>query len=234
VYGVKKFHQFLCGRRFTLYTDHKPLTTILGPKKGIPPLAATRLQRWALILSTYTFQIEYKPTQAHANADGLSRLSMPMSASMFSSSPPFQEVYLSDPDVFNIQQMEALPVTSEQLRNATWKDPVLSRVVDYTKRGWLPAHQLPEVLRPYSNRRNEITLVNDCVMWGVRDIVPKKLQDLILLELHTSHPGIGQMKALARSYVWWPKLDQDIECQAKCCKQCQQVRSSPAVAPLHP
>jgi len=66
---------------------------------------------------------------------------------------------------------------------------------------WLPAHQLPEVLRPYSNRRNEITLVNDCVMWGVRVIVPKKLQDLILQELHRSHPGIGRMKALARSYV---------------------------------
>ena len=27
------------GRRFTLITDHKPLKTILGPKKGIPSLA---------------------------------------------------------------------------------------------------------------------------------------------------------------------------------------------------
>jgi len=201
VYGVKKLYQFLYGWRFTLYTDHKPLTTILGPKKGISPLAAARLQCWALILSAYTFQIEYKPTQAHANADGLSRLPMPMSDSMFTPSSPFQEVYLLDPDMFNIRQMEALPVTSEQLRNATRKDPVLSRVVDYTERGWLPAHQLPKVLRPYSNCRNEITLVNDCVMWGDRVIVPKKLQDLILLELHRSHPGIGRMKALARSYA---------------------------------
>ena len=41
VFGVSKFHQFLYGRRFTLVTDHKPLKTILGPKKKIPPLAAT-------------------------------------------------------------------------------------------------------------------------------------------------------------------------------------------------
>ena len=40
VFGVKKFHQYLYGRQFTLVTDHKPLTAILGPKSGIPSLAA--------------------------------------------------------------------------------------------------------------------------------------------------------------------------------------------------
>ena len=44
IFGVQKFHSYLYGRVFTLYTDHKPLTTILSPKKGIPPLSAARLQ----------------------------------------------------------------------------------------------------------------------------------------------------------------------------------------------
>ena len=40
VFGVKKFHRYIYGRKFTLITDHRPLTTILGPKKGVPSLAA--------------------------------------------------------------------------------------------------------------------------------------------------------------------------------------------------
>ncbi len=42
------------------------------------------------------------------------------------------------------------------------------------------------------------------------------------------------MKALARSYVWWPKLDQDVERLVKICGTCQEHRNVPAVAPLHP
>ena len=45
IFGVKTFHKYLYGRTFTLVTDHKPLTSILGAKSGIPTLAAARLQR---------------------------------------------------------------------------------------------------------------------------------------------------------------------------------------------
>ena len=51
IFAVKKFHQYLYGRVFTLVTDHKPLLVILGPTKGIPSLGASRLQRWAVLLS---------------------------------------------------------------------------------------------------------------------------------------------------------------------------------------
>ena len=74
VYGIKKFHAYLYGRMFTLVTDHKPLLTVLGPKNGIPPMAAAQLQSWALLLSAYNYSIEFKPMQQHANADGLLRL----------------------------------------------------------------------------------------------------------------------------------------------------------------
>ena len=59
IYGVKKFHQSIYGRRFTLVTDHKPLMIILSPKKGLPTLAAVRLQRWAIHLTAYQYDIEF-------------------------------------------------------------------------------------------------------------------------------------------------------------------------------
>ena len=69
VLRVKKFHPYL----FVRYvTDHKPLLSTMGPKKGIPSLPAGRIQRWAILLSAYSYDVEFKSTHHHDNADGLS------------------------------------------------------------------------------------------------------------------------------------------------------------------
>ena len=74
VFGIKRIHNYLYGRKFVLVTDHRPLVTILGPKKGVPTITAARLQRWAIILPIYFYDIEFHPTQQHGTADALSRL----------------------------------------------------------------------------------------------------------------------------------------------------------------
>ena len=72
------------------------------------------------------------------------------------------------------------------------------------------------------------------LLWGIRVIIPQQLRALILTDLHRSHPGVVRMKCIARSYFWWPGLDQDIETLVKECKPCQQEKPSPPAAPLHP
>jgi len=74
VFGVKDFHQYLFGRSFTIKSDHKPLQCLLGEKKGIPPIASARVQRWAPTLSTYSYKVQYLPGRDNANADVFSRL----------------------------------------------------------------------------------------------------------------------------------------------------------------
>ena len=219
IFAVKKFHQYLYGREFILYTDHKPLTTILGPKRGIPPLAAARLQRWALQLSAHQYKIQFRPTKAHANADALSRL--PLQSTDTKRQP--------ETDIFTIRQLEALPITSTQLKRVTGRDPILSKVLRYTKQGW--PDKVEEALKPYWNRRTELTLEDDCVMWGIRVVIPAKLQEQVLQELHRVHLGISKTNTLARSHVWWPGIDSKIEEMTKSCERCQAVRNSPPAAP---
>ena len=222
VFGVKKFHQYLYGRTFSLLTDHQPLVTIFGPKTGVPALAAARLQRWAITLSAYSFHIGYRRTKDHGNADGLSRLPLPIS-------PP------SKPDVvskFHLVHMSSLPLTHIQLRSASRADPVVSKVMTYTLQGWPQFVQ--DELQVYWRRRMELTVEADCLMWGLRVVVPEKCRKKILEELHEGHPGVVRMKSQARSHVWWPGIDHDIENLVKACSPCIQIKSDPSPVPLHP
>ena len=79
-----------------------------------------------------------------------------------------------------------------------------------------------------------LTVEKDVLLWGMRVIVPKTLQERVLRELHTGHPGIVRMKALARSYCWWPGIDGDLETKVKACSGCQETQKQPQSAPLHP
>ncbi|XP_077535987.1 uncharacterized protein LOC144148307 [Haemaphysalis longicornis] len=51
----------------------------------------------------------------------------------------------------------------------------------------------------------------------MRVIVPEKLRNLLLDELHEGHPGIVRSKQLACSYVCWPSIEVDLEQRVKAC-----------------
>ena len=194
VFGVRKFHQFLYGRKFTLLTDHKPLLAILGPKKSLPTLATARMQRWALLLSAYQYEIEYRTTLEHANADGFSRLPLKGNDS--------GEASFSVASLFNLSQIEVLPVDAEQLRKATASDPMLSKVRFFLQRGW--PQDIDPLFRPYHQKQAELTEEAGCLLWGMRVVVPESCRRRVLDELHTGHQGMVRMKSLARTHVWWP------------------------------
>ncbi|PAA46019.1 hypothetical protein BOX15_Mlig017774g1, partial [Macrostomum lignano] len=220
VFAIKRFHQYLFGRSFTIITDHQPLTTIFGPKVGISPTAAGRLQRWALLLSGYSYSIRFRKTAQHSNADGLSRLPLQMK----DDSP--------DDDDRVCQLTGEFPLTAADVAAATKRDDELRDILRMIMTGW--PELVPPRLEPYFRRRLELSVEDGCVIWGTRVLVPEALRPGVLLELHVEHFGMARMKSVARTFVWWPGMDADIESVASSCQACQSVKLHPVLAPLHP
>ncbi|XP_053373962.1 uncharacterized protein K02A2.6-like [Mercenaria mercenaria] len=187
--------------------------------QGIPTLAASRLQRWAILLSGYQYDIKYRKSSAHGNCDGLSRL--PVTSS---------EVESTDDLVSFIEE---LPVEARVIADATRKCPILSKVIDFVLSGW-PKHNDDPKIRPYFSKRFELGVDRGVLLWGLRVIIPETLRNTILSELHDQHLGVNRMKSLARGYVWWPNLDSELEHLAATCGTCQSLKALPAEAPLHP
>ena len=83
-----------------------------------------------------------------------------------------------------------LPITVDNVREETKRDPVLSQV-----HGMVTV----PVLDAFYARRYEITVHSGCLMWEIRVIVPPKRRLQLLEELHQGHLGEVKMKTLARS-----------------------------------
>ena len=156
LWGVKKFYCYLFGRKFTLLTDHQPLISIFGPKKGIPTTAASHMQRYTLFLPGYNNNIEYKSSKSHANCDGISRL------------PYSRGEELPDSDsaeIYNLSQLDSLPVCANDVKRETRRNPTLSKVLDFTMNGWSYKPQ-DEILKPFYMCRHELSVHNGCLLCG--------------------------------------------------------------------
>lgn len=207
IFAVKKFHKYIYGRKVILVTDNQPLRKILGAKSRIPPLAASRLQRWAIILSQYDYDLRVKPNLKGANM--LSRL-------------PRKES--TNDEILQIEIAE--PLSSLNIERETLRNPILSKVLYLIKREW-PNHMSDEGLKPFFAKRLELSLSRGCVCFGNRVIIPLKLRAEVLRLLHEGHLDMVRMKVLARAYVFWPNINQDIEEVVKSSTECQLLQNVP-------
>jgi transposase InsO family protein len=233
IFAVKKFHKYIYGRHFTLLTDHRPLLSIFGSRKGIPVHSANRLQRWAATLLGYDFKIEYRKSTDFGQADALSRL--------ISSHPtPDEEVVVAALQAeFDMEMLTSyLPVTFGKLRTTTQKDELLQSVKEFIMSRWpdlkyLRQHHDWSQLEGFYRRRESLTIEQGCIMFRERVVIPTVLRTKVLKLLHQGHPGIQRMKSLARNYAYWPGMDHDIEEMVHLCGPCATAAKQPPKATLH-
>lgn len=123
-----------------------------------------------------------------------------------------------------------LPISIDTVKKHTDEDETLQKISEYVRLGW--PQKVDENIKHYFVKRNCIASEDGCLFYGQRILVPFKLRKNVLELLHETHVGIVRMKALARSYVWWPGIDIDIENWSKCCKACQAMQNKKSEAEL--
>ena len=182
--------------------------------RATPSQASSRIKRY------YEYTLVFRNTTVRANADALSRLPLPEEPAT-----TFKEPEL----VLLAEHLADSPVTASDIHG--WKrcDKKLSRVLQYVQQGWPSEGDVD--LEPYSTRRLELSTFEGCILWGSRVVISVPGREAVLRELHEGHPGMTQMKALARMYMWWPGINSEIE---KSVRLCQEVQATPPVAPLNP
>ena len=111
-------------------------------------------------------------------------------------------------------------------------DPVLARVRTFVSKGWNSTCE--DALSPYHSRKDELSMLDGCVLWGNRVIVPLAGRKDVTELLHDGHPGITKMKNIARQVVWWPGIDSDLTKKVQSYEVCQVNQKSPDEAPLNP
>lgn len=152
IFGIKKFYQYLQGAKFTLITDHRPLTQIFSPIKSLPIFTASRMQHYALFLQGFNYDIKYRKSELHSNADCLSRLPIPRT------NEPECDVI----DEYQESTFETLPVTAKQVTQATSNDKELSKLLNYLKYGRNSFKNDKFFMIPL----NEFTLLNGVIFRG--------------------------------------------------------------------
>lgn len=188
----------------------------MSETKPIPAVAAARIQHWAVILSAYAYKIKYRKGSHHANADAFSRLPV----QSHSADPPMPpEVVLL------LRELDDGPVTAFHLQNFIRSNPILSQVKEYIFKGW-PKH-VTDIYKPFWLCRQELSVEKGIILRGSRVYIPGKFREFVLEELHSGHRGMTVIKGLARSSVWWPNIDRDIEEKVRKCTSCQENASSP-------
>jgi hypothetical protein len=223
--AIRHFGFMLEGRRFTLYTDHKPLTTAV--RRSTEPWTAKQCRQLAYI-AKFTSDIQHIAGSDNVVADTLSRPPSSAAAGNVSESPrgDKDKIKLSTSSGGLRTPVEALPEV-----NAVRATPA---AVNYAA---LAAHQAacPLTQRAASSTSLQIEkrvvggveLLCDVSRGGLRPLVPLVDRPAVLAAFHgLAHASMRATKRLIAGRVMWRGLISDVAAWVKNCQQCERAKAS--------
>lgn len=217
VHATEKFKDFVTGINIILETDHKPLLQVLQSK----PLddLTPRLQRIRMRLMRYNYEVRYVPGKQLVLADSLSR--NPVAGKQEDLEIEFENAkYVR----FVVENIPATNDMINLIKSEQEKDHVCTKIREFCVGEWPAVKHLSEELKPYHAFRNDISLVQDILMFNSRLLIPASLQETILKRLHEGHLGVNKCRARAMQSVWWLGLSSQLTKFIKFCPKCVENR----------
>lgn len=166
-------------QNFTVYSDHKALERIFTSAHQAP----TRIQNFVLKLQPYSFTVKFLKGSENIS-DILSRT-------------PIHETNNETCDLtekyVNYVMESSLPIalTLEEVQKECEADDSLAKVRKCIQGNrWGKS----EILRPYRQIKNELTVKGSVILKSNKIIIPKSLQRRVLELAHESHQGIVKTK----------------------------------------
>ena len=169
---MEKFHYFLCGNKFTLETDQKPLVSIY--QKHLVDVSP-RIQRLIVRALPHDFHVVYVSGKLIPMADALFRNLKKLTADDEKEDQIPLPILAVNYITGNYQQYPDKAVI-DQIRQEPSKDATLQLLTKYIRNG-LPGDQktLPKELHPYWNYQDELSIEDGILLKSYRILIPYTL-----------------------------------------------------------
>ena len=242
---MQHFNVYLQAHRFQLQCDHKALSFLT---KAISPNA--RLQRWALILSAYQFDVKYVPGRRMGHADSLSRIedsdyekALAILTSEYhkghintvdktdQTSDTDNEDNVNDTLEEYCLAITEFPTARRGVRLLQETEPWMLAMMNYLHDGTTP-DDLPENLLHWVRKHSRDYLLSQGLLFKFdpvsdrrpRLVVPPSMKDTIIFDAHSGkfggHFGFEKTWKKIALYYYWPELKQDVSKFCQACLSC--------------
>ncbi len=225
VWAFERLSLYLIGTSFRCYTDNRAVQIIYSNPNSKPP---ARIERWALRVMSYNAEFVHKPGRCNI-ADYSSRhpIEKPGDVDYEDLS---DEAYVA----FITQHATPKAITREQLVEATEADAQLQSISKKLE-GQKLNNDEEQLVKQFNNMWSELSKTSDgLILRGTRLVLPEGLRQTALSIAHEGHLGISKTKALVRTKIWFPGMDQMIEQLVDGCVPCKLNSNRPEREPLKP
>lgn len=243
VWAIKRYSQYLTGRRFILRTDNKALVWLHKFKDE-----RAKLTRWALLLQEYNFIIEHCPGIKNELPDYLSR-------------NPHHEFHNTDDSLENVMypnvrqkgwksrptnQAECFQIESTQnnlslaeiVRQNQRRDSNVSKIISHIEN--LTSNRNVSLNKKNRRLLKNYTMLNGYlhkIIKGCKNdkncklVVPKFVIPTVIKFYHTNrdagHPGVKETIRAISQYYTWLGIERDVRYFIRNCMTCARTKAVP-------